>query len=96
MFDFIKKLFGKKEEKQFELSPAAELLQLAVDISTNTVHDVFVDYWPHVKCIDVRIHIDGWIEGQTAHKDFYISMDRPADFKKCMDYLNELKDNGFF
>lgn len=96
MFDFIKNLFGKKDKKQMKLSPAAKLLQLAVDIGTNTVHDVFVYYHPHVQWLDVYVHIDGWIEGQTAHKHFFFPINNEVEFNKCMDYLKELQLNGFF
>ena len=99
MFDFIKNLFGKKTGKNIELAPedmAAELIRTAVDIIGNTVHDVFVYYHPHVHWLDVYVHIDGWIEGQTAHKHFFFPLDNKSEFNKCMDYLKELQLNGFF
>ena len=99
MFDFIKKLFGKKTEKYIELAPedmAAELIRTAVDISTNTVHDVFVDYSPHVQWIDVRIWIDGWNEGENFHREFRIKVGNREQYEDCMVYLGELKNNGLF
>ena len=54
---------------------AAELIRTAVDVSTNTVHDVFVQYSPHVQWLSVDIWIDGWFEGEKFHKEFILLND---------------------
>ena len=99
MFDFIKKLFEKKAKKHIELAPedmAAELIRTAVEVSTNTVHDVFVQYSPHVQWLSVHIWIDGWFEGEKFHKEFIIKIGDRKEYEDCMVYLGELKNNGFF
>lgn len=39
---------------------ACDLLKVAMNISAETMHDVFVSFSPHTKEISANIHIGGW------------------------------------
>lgn len=54
-------------EKTLEL--VRSILTQAIEISHNSIIDVFVDYASHVDSITVRVYLKGWSE--NLEKDFY-------------------------
>lgn len=43
-----------------KIEKALHIMELALAISTETAHDVFVDYSPHIGTVEVEIFINGW------------------------------------
>jgi len=73
-----------------------EILSLAIDVSHNTKHDVFVDYSGHVKSLQVRISEGGWREAQDTEEllSTYLKKNkssRNVKFKELNKTIDELK-----
>jgi hypothetical protein len=64
MSSVIKKLIG-------------EIIELAIEVTNQTKHDVFVNYSGHVNSINVNYHVNGYYSGapQTYIVDLYIDLD---------------------
>ena len=85
-----KKTYSAKTQAKM----AAAIMRKAVKISNNTPHDVFCVYSPHVKWIEVHIHIGGWYPDATwvEHKVSFNEYNDPAaDFAKVMSVLDDLQ-----
>lgn len=39
---------------------AADLLKVAINITLQTQHDVFVDHSAHIRMIQITVHVGGW------------------------------------
>lgn len=72
-----KKNLGMKYSEEIK-QKAVQIMELAVEISTTTEADVFVDYYPHIRELDVYLYESGWgsVDG-NPDKDFEIVFDRP-------------------
>lgn len=59
------------------------IMELAHEISTTTKTDVFLNYYPHCQCLDVRIFLNGWQE------------DKDPDIKETIYCDGELYEQDF-
>ena len=57
------------------------ILGKAMDISENTEVDVFVDYAPHCKSIDVRVFNNGWSYNLKPDASFTVYYDVDGSFR---------------
>lgn len=75
-----------------------QILSLAIEISTTSIIDIFVDYSSHVKGLSVRILLKGWSALDNELKyDFnrmiYLDWeDSEEKLKKVLDYLKKIKE----
>lgn len=81
-----------------KINMAQTLIERAIMISDTTKHDVFVWYSPHVNWIEVEIHTDGWKEGVSYHKRFWIFLTYASDawltYNAALKALDELEADG--
>jgi hypothetical protein len=61
MSSVIKKLIG-------------EITELAVQVTNNTKHDVFVDYRAHINTFAIIVHIDGWDKNRNPKEILRLSL----------------------
>jgi hypothetical protein len=52
-------------KQQLEL--CSGIMALAMHISQNTKHDIFVDYSPHVDMLALTFHVGGWLSGNPVY-----------------------------
>lgn len=68
-----------------------QIVTAAIDLSTNTHHDVFVDYSPHVGSIVIRYYFCGWsAEKECASVYKYINQWEVKYFKKELRNIRRL------
>lgn len=75
---------------------AAEMISRAVEISASTKHDVFVDYSPHVKWIELTVYKNGWDakkHGVSIFVDMNDNHDTEEEFNAAMAALESLTNN---
>lgn len=63
---------GNEEKKAQEsrLGKVREIFNLALDVNLKTEHHVFFSLSPHVQCVSVNIHENGW----ESNKEKYVDM----------------------
>lgn len=79
------------------IESARQILTQAIEISTNSIIDVFVEYSSHTKGLNIRIMLDGWSEhAQTdLNKTIYIDWkDSEKKLQGVLDYLLNLKEEN--
>lgn len=69
-------------EKKLEL--VQRILRQAIEISTNSIIDIFVDFASHVDSICVRVYLEGWEFEKNADLREQIYLDR----EDCIEKLN--------
>jgi hypothetical protein len=47
----------------------AEIAKLCVEITMNTEHDVFFDYYANIQVIDIKIFYGGWVVDTKWNKN---------------------------
>ena len=47
----------------------AEIAKLCVEITMNTEHDVFFDYYANIQVIDIKIFYGGWVVDTKCNKN---------------------------
>lgn len=74
-------------KKKLEL--AQQILTQAIEISSNSSIDVFVDFASHVNLITVKVFLNGWSEGvrEDYRKDIWFSV---FSEDRCLTELNEI------
>lgn len=80
--------------KKLEL--ARQILTQAIELSTTTIIDVFVDFSSHTKGLTVRVMLEGWKEETTTDYSKTIYIDWPnseKDLQEVIDYLEKLKED---
>ena len=71
----------------------AKLLKLAIRVSEETVHDVFVDYAGHVGWLDVKVYIGGHGNGTVLYLVESYNNNHPLKefmVQDAIDYLYKL------
>lgn len=81
----------KPTEREIVAALAGELMSAAVRVSMSAVPDLFVNYHPHVQCLDIDIYIDGWRSGMSCgdlpeeHRGkVYVDEDDSAEKIHCL------------
>ena len=73
-------------EKKLEL--VGQILTQAIEISTNSIIDVFVDFASHVNSLYVRVYLDGWNFEDKPNFNDYVRLDS----NDCIEKLNYIKE----
>lgn len=72
----------------------SDIQTLAIEITTKTKHDVFVDYAGHVNTINIRICYGGWVPDMYTEDLLYLSLNGPhekfRELKSCKRTLEKL------
>jgi len=75
-----------------------QILSLAIEISTTSIIDIFVDFSSHVKGLSIRIILNGW-GNSTTHNDYDLNKMIYLDFEdseqklqEVIDYLRKIKE----
>ena len=79
-------------EKKLEL--VRQILTQAIEISTNSIIDIFVDFASHVNTVSVRVYLNGWsYEGEFDFSDYVRLNDNDCIIKlNYIDkYLKEIR-----
>jgi len=71
------------------------ICKLCLDLNDCTEHTVFYDLQAHCSLVSVRIHIDGWISGESANHSFNAWYDLSASRteKSVIEELEKIKRN---
>lgn len=72
------------------------ITELSIEISTNSIIDIFVDFSSHIKGLRIKVILDGW-NPEEKWTDFeeVIYLDWPGSeekLNKVLDYLKKLKE----
>lgn len=79
-------------EKKLEL--VRQILTQAIEISTSSIIDIFVDFASHVNTVSVRVYLNGWsYEGEFDFSDYVRLNDNDCIIKlNYIDkYLKEIR-----
>jgi hypothetical protein len=75
-----------------------QILSLAIEISTTSIIDIFVDYSSHVKGLSIRVILNGW-GNDTTYNDYdlnkmiYMDLeDSEQKLQEVLDYLKKIKE----
>lgn len=85
------------QEKKLEL--VQRILKQAVEISNNTIADVFVSYSGHVDYIGISVYLQGWnreYEEDYKEEVWFSLSNEERNLKKLEDtikYLEEVQNN---
>lgn len=60
----------EKKAQESRLEKVMEIFNLALDVNLKTKHHVFFSLSPHVQCVSVNIHENGW----ESNKEKYVAM----------------------
>ena len=89
----------KKNKKELEL--VRQILTQAIEISSNSVIDVFVNYSGHVDYIGIQVYLQGWnVDIKADYKvDIWFGIDKKEhcykQLKEAVKYLKSLKTDNF-
>lgn len=59
---------------------ATNILRRCIKISNKTPHDVFCNYSPHVKKIEIHVHRGGWKSCIDSNGDIIKDVENPAEY----------------
>lgn len=62
------------KRRQVERKKIHKILDLVLEKNQGKA-TVFLDFYGHVNCIQVRIHTNGWSVGHAADEEYYIYND---------------------
>lgn len=77
--------------KRKKLELVQRILKQALEISTNTSIDVFVDYASHVKSISVKVFLKGWCNQNNPDLNESIYIDNDYIEPECIEKLKEIE-----
>lgn len=89
----------KKNKKELEL--VRSILTQAIEISSTSVIDVFVNYSGHVDYIGIQVYLQGWnVDIKADYKeDIWFGIDKKEhcykQLKEAREYLKTLKLNYY-
>ena len=81
-----------------KISLATEILSLSIEISTNSIIDIFVDYSSHTKGMSIKVIKQGWTQNTSTEdydlsKHFYLDTKSSLnELQEVLDYLKKLKE----
>lgn len=81
-----------------KISLATEILSLSIEISTNSIIDIFVDYSSHTKGMSIKIIKQGWTQNTSPNdydisKNFYLDMNNSInELQEALDCLKKIKE----
>lgn len=82
-------------DKKIDL--AQTILSLSIDISTNSIIDVFVDFASHTREISVRVIYKGWNKQHEPdyRKTIYLNYENSEEeLQEIIDFLKLLKEEN--
>lgn len=81
-------------EKKIEL--AQRILTQSIEISTNTIIDIFVEYSSHTTGLSIRVMKDGWVVDNPKtdyQRTVYLNWNNSEEnLQEVIDYLETLKE----
>ena len=74
-------------EKKLDL--VQRILKQAVEISSNSIIDVFIDFSSHVQLLTVKVYLEGWNpeSNEDYRKDIWFNI---YSEKTCLEQLEEI------
>ena len=72
------------------------ITEQSIEISDNSIIDIFVDYSSHIKSLSVKVLLNGWSEGNYKpdfNKTIYLDWNNAEkELQEALDYLGGIKD----
>lgn len=80
-----------KKKKNLIASLHAKLMYEVIVAQKRTNHHIFVDWSGHVNLLEVRVSFDGWRQGVSSNKIFYVFNPNIKDLKEAIRKVKALK-----
>ena len=71
------------------------ITELSIEISTNSIIDIFVEFSSHTRGFSIRVMLEGWNEQPKTDLNRTIYIDWPGSEEKLnevLDYLRKIKE----
>ena len=73
-----------------------QILTQSIEISNNSIIDIFVEFSSHTKGLNIRVMLEGWSEQAKTDLNKTIYIDWPGSKEKLneiLDYLKSIRRN---